>query len=178
MLGMTSPHATNSEESLPDKLCHGPNLRTSKRVSAKLRQEAAGKVQEEPPWHPQALRGKVGVSNGPQDRTGVTQEVPFCLWDLEGLGPHKGIWQYQDHDWIVLAPLSRGNGTLGPFMDAYTIQRVWMLHLGSQSYNTALNMPKAFSVRMKNDGKNPTVKCHSLMNLKKHHLLKKFSPGE
>ena len=120
---------------------------------------------------------KVGVCKGLWDGpSGHTIHAFSSLWS-RSMDPTRqctvsGSWL------TVPAPVSRRNGTPGPWVDTCTIQRWQMLCLSSHSYNPGLNMTRFISKMVENQDKKKLLLRVTLRHLKKCYLMKTFFPGK
>lgn len=115
---------------------------------------------------------KVDVCKGLWGKPG-TLDMPFSSIWSKIMDPTRqctvsGSWPG------VPAPVSRGNGTPGPWVATCTIQRWQMLCLSSYGYSPGLNMTKFISKMLEKDRKKLLLKRHSCME-RKRCLMRTFS---
>lgn len=129
---MTCSHTRDSEEWLPDKSCCRPNVKDFKRGECKARRLSGKSLTS------MSMEGeKVDVCKGLWGGTsGHTRHAFSSIWS-RSMDPTRqctvsGSWL------IVPAPVSRGNGTPGPWVATCTIQRWQMLCLSSYGYSPGL----------------------------------------
>lgn len=169
---MTCSHTRDSEEWLPDKSCCRPNVKDFQEGECKARR-LSRKISD---IHEHGGE-KVDVCKGLWGGTsGHTRHAFSSIWS-RSMDPTRqctvsGSWL------IVPAPVSRGNGTPGPWVATCTIQRWQMLCLSSYGYSPGLNMTKFISKMLEKKDRKKLLLRATLMHGKKRCLMRTFFPGK